>query len=173
MHVRLRAAQSSQTCGRTRVCSLYTLNPGPCSQCLPAGPLSSRRPKAPEGAWAAAGEGSCFHSSILVFSRGFHNRACVQVTSPCARTACNTYLSTGAACGANLPDLYYQDDGSGRQQWQVPHFECEFRCGCTFTLGYRPQDSGCAPDPKSVPQDGPVLPGRWLGTPAVAGQAWR
>ena len=56
-------------------------------------------------------------ASIVIDSK---RSACVQVTSPCARTACNTYLSSGAACGANVPDLYYQDDGSGRQQWQVP-----------------------------------------------------
>ena len=41
------------------------------------------------------------------------------VTLPCGHAACNQYLSCAADCGNTGSDLYYQDDGSGRQQWQV------------------------------------------------------
>ena len=45
------------------------------------------------------------------------------VTLPCGHAACNQYLSCGADCGNTGSDLYYQDDGSGRQQWQVRNHE--------------------------------------------------
>ena len=41
------------------------------------------------------------------------------VTLPCGHAACNQYLSCAADCGNTGSDLYYQDDGSGRQQWQA------------------------------------------------------
>ena len=41
------------------------------------------------------------------------------VINNCGHAACNQYLSAGQDCGNTLVDMYTQDDGSGRQQWQV------------------------------------------------------
>ena len=41
------------------------------------------------------------------------------VLNTCGHAACNQYLSGGQDCGNTLVDMYTQDDGSGRQQWQV------------------------------------------------------
>ena len=36
---------------------------------------------------------------------------------PGNRAGCNDYLSTVTCAGGTIIDLYYEDDGSGRQQW--------------------------------------------------------
>ena len=51
------------------------------------------------------------------------------ITLPCGHAACNQYLSSSATCGTTVVDIYSQDDGSGRQEWQV----C--REMCTSLLG--------------------------------------
>ena len=45
--------------------------------------------------------------------------AVYDITVPCGHALCNQYLSSGQDCGNTGVDLYTQDDGSGRQQWQV------------------------------------------------------
>ena len=41
------------------------------------------------------------------------------VALPCGHAQCNQFLSVNPNCGYPYTDFYYQDDQSGRQQWQV------------------------------------------------------